>query len=585
MYLATSHTHTHTLIHTLTHTTHTHTHSHTHMPTHTHTHTHTHATQTLSLLHTHTYMYNVHTHTHTSSHQHPPVLTYTCSSTLLETTVQSPVDVIFNESQLDRSSQLNHSTSDTDSDSETSCSDEEGHGRLTRSALDSSWHERSSSTSRRLFQSERERSHRLDRESHSLSMTHRGLSRSQPSLANTTAGTVDGYVSAREKLHSLLESYKRSQQGEREQQEVPKSPYRVKFKPPVPHFRSEHVLPASGGQTRDDESDEKGILSTSHPTTPSYRCQTVGVGPHEWQNCPRRSPKRVRSRSLPNSPAPRAKFPKQAPSPLHRERATTVPNQIPLDRLQAVHLDCSHPDLTPRQYRPQSAPDLRPPFVVRHPDPKLISKRNFCGEVGVTAVRHFPPSPPNPTPTQTLTSAGAGRQSSPAPPTATMATTSGMPYWSEDKSDDELQIVTDSESDIDTNDSRDPSPAPMRHTRSNPTTPVKNKPQSSRGVPSLSSTSRKHASMSARSSTVRSSKRHRYHGRRELVSKYLVERSGSVRRDGEASPSRVIVDKIQRLRDECCACLVSAILTCSILNRNKDQLSYLWFSYHSVACS
>ena len=459
-------------------------------------------------------------------------------------------------------------------------------------ALDSrsSRNRRSSSTSRRLFQSEkrRERSYHFDDESHSLLQSttrHGGLSRSQPSLANTTAnaGTVDGYSSAREKLHSLLESYRQSQDVERERQDVPKSPYRVKFKPPVPRFRSGHVVPVSVGQMRDDgESSNKGIpSSTSRPTTPSYRSPTVGVGPHEWQNCPRRSPKRVRSRSLPSSPTPRAKFPKHArasTSPLHRqhERATTVPNQIPLDRLEAVHLDCGHPDLTPRQYRPQSAPDLRPPFVVPRPDPKLLSKRNFCGEVGVhvTAVRHFPPSPPNPpsqTPAQTLTSAGSasGRQSSPAPPTATIATVSGMPYWSRDTSDDELHIVTDSESDVDTNDSRDPSPAPARHTKSsNPTTPVKNKPQSSRGIPSLSSTSvaRKHVSTSARSSTtVRSSssrrRRHRYdHGRRELVSKYLVEWSGSEkRRDGEASPSRVIVDKIQRLRDECCACLVSAM--------------------------
>jgi hypothetical protein len=422
-----------------------------------------------------------------------------------------------------------------------------------------------------------------DDESHSLSTTRRGLSQSQPSLANTTAaaaaaaGTVDGYVSAREKLHSLLESYKGSE-GERERQrEVPKSPYRVKFKPPVPRFRSEHTLPASGGHSnmRDGGSDDEGILSTSRLTTPSYRSPTVGVGPHEWKNCPRRSPKRVRSHSLPSSPAPRTKFPKQVASPLHRQRATTVPNQVPLDRLEAVHLDCGHPDLAPRQYRPQSAPDLQPPFVVPHPDPKLISKRNFCGEVGVTAVRHFPPSLPNPTRTLTSASAaGPGRQSSPAPPTATMATTSGMPYWSRsrDTSDDELHISTDSESDVDTNDSRDSSPAPMRHTRSNPTTPVKNKPQSSRGVPSLSSTSGKHASMSARSLRSNSSysrvRGRRYHGRRELVSKYLAERSGSPRRDGEASPSRVIVDKIQRLRNECCACLVSAIL--SKLNFYED---------------
>ena len=513
------------------------------------------------------------THTHVLLHhsssflrQHPPILTYTCSSTLLETTVQSPVDVIFNESQLDRSSQLNHSTSETSSD-------DEELGRLTRSALDSSQQGPSSSTSKRLFQSERERSYQVD-ENHSLSASHGGSFQSHSLAANAATATTDGYTLAREKLHSLLESYKRSQ-GEREHRELPKSPYRVKFKPPVPRFRREQAFAASGRRGDGGEGVDDNILPSSRPTTPSYRSLTVGIGPHKWQNCPRRSPKRRRSRSLPCSRAPWAKCSKQAdPSPLHRQRATTVPNQIPLDRLEAVHLDCGHPDLAPRSYQPLSGPALRPPFTVGRPDPKLMSKRNFCGEIGVTAVRHVTLSSPNPTTLRTLTFTGAGRRSLTPPrpaAAATMATASGMPpFWREDSAD-ELSDGSDSDSDGD-NDSSGPSPSPVRHARSNLTTPLSNKPQSSRGAPSSSFSSRKYGLVSTRS-PLRSGKR--YCGRKELISKYLVERSAGRRKAGEGSPSKVIVDKIQRLRDECCACLVS-------MASNKLRMLYVFVVPGSV---
>ena len=430
------------------------------------------------------------------------------------------------------------------------------------SALDSRGQKKHSS-SRRLFQSEREKTsyRRYADESHSFDPSHRRLSRSQPSLANaTTSGSLDGYSSARERLHSLLESYP----SPARHPESPKPVYRVKFKPPVPRFRSEQAI-APGAR---EGANVKG-MDLPRPTTPTYRSPTVGLGPHEWEACPRRSPKRVRSHSLPSSPAPRAKVSKCSQS--FHQRATTVPNRVPLDRLEAVHLDCGDPDLTPGHY---TAPYLRPPFVVGRPDPKLISKRNFCGEVGVAAIRHVPASP--------LTPSGGGMQ----PTTAAVATTTATGQSSltgneaDSSKDEELLIcgVSDSEDSDSLPLERDPlspsreerrgntghrypktdgiysssqsrrrhtspSPAPARSSRSNPTTPIKSKPLQS-GIVTSASSARRYSSS-------------QHINERELVSKYLVAQPGNVRR-GVASPSRVIVDKIQRLRDECCACLVSA---------------------------
>ena len=245
-----------------------------------------------------------------------------------------------------------HSSETDSSDSESkSCN-----GRLTMSALDSSHQQKESTSSRHPFRSEREMSYRYVEENGSLSESHRRLSRSQPSLANATVASAECYESAQERLHSLLDSY-RSPHHERERQDSSKPVYRVKFKPPVPRSRSERVtcMPTSSQGSEPPNEDGDGLPS-SRPTTPSYQSPTVGLGPHEWQNCPRRSPKRVRSRSLPNSPAPpRAKVPKQTH---FRQRATTVPNQIPLDRLDTVHLECGNPELTPRGHlQHSSAPD------------------------------------------------------------------------------------------------------------------------------------------------------------------------------------------------------------------------------------
>ena len=449
--------------------------------------------------------------------------------------------------------------------------------------------ESESSLSRQLFQSEKQKSYRSDMvENHTLSASHRRLSRSQPSLAGTTtAASVrsrDGYTSAREKLHSLLESFSRPDRDEREREVSPKPVYRVKFKPPVPRFGlGGRVL--SPSERRDELGD--GGSKTSRPTTPTYKSPTVGVGPHPWENCPRRSPKRVRSRSLPNSPAlsRTTKVPKPPISRHDRERTTTVPNCIPLDRLQGVHLDCGHPDLTPcMRSQHHSAPNLKPPFVVGHPDPKLISKRNFCGEVRVhaIAVRHTP---------STLTPSTGGGTESPLPTTATMATTSGQSEDIYESSDsEELSDLTDSDSDNDnihqfsgreflsSSFKGDPLASSPPHTYTGPTVNSHDRYLKSVRVPEPSRTppirrrntghspvphrsqSKSNPTTPVKSKSLQSSKSipRKTHGeKRELVSKYLMSEAGNIRR-GVASPSKVIVNKIQQLRDECCACLVSA---------------------------
>ena len=485
------------------------------------------------------------------------------------------------------------------------------------SALDSS-RKGQSTSSRRLFQSERQTSFHRTEENSSLAASDRRLSHSQPSLVDGTrsttaavaSGSKDGYGSAREKLHSLLESFSRPEnEGEHLRAVSPKPVYRVKFKPPVPRFGGRGHVSASSQQQQRADHDHDVEMTSFRPTTPTYQSPTVGLGPHQWEDCPRRSPKRIRSQSLPSSPiVPRPKMAKQCPQSLHK-RLTTVPNQIPLDRLESVHLECGPPDLTPPRHSPHhhhgTLDSWKRPFVVGHADPKLISKRNFCGEVGVRAVCHAP---------STLTSTthscagGAERRSQPLLPTVTVATTtdaaSGRSHWregvaesSEEDEEEPLHVgdITDSESDdgggigikrdslsvtpedidgalpvhkrteltsdrsLKSEDIRSSSLSRSPQPRPRSTSPALSRPlRFSRSQPTTPAGKRKSLQSSRSRSKSKSS-----HRKRDLVSKYLLSQPGNVRKGVVSPPSKVIVEKIQRLRDECCACLVSAMYTCT----------------------
>lgn len=101
-------------------------------------------------------------------------------------------------------------------------------------------------------------------------------------------------------------------------------------------------------------------------------------GPHDWTQCPRRSPEPIsRTRSAPSSPGPRPHSPAHTSSHPHL-RGATLPNQVPLDVLRGTkQLERMDPTLCSPS---KSVPDARPPFVVRHADDSLLGERNFCGK-------------------------------------------------------------------------------------------------------------------------------------------------------------------------------------------------------------
>ncbi len=105
-------------------------------------------------------------------------------------------------------------------------------------------------------------------------------------------------------------------------------------------------------------------------------------GPHEWTECPHRSPDRSRaspepfqsqlktshkprSHSVPHSPIPSLRLPS---SPYH-QRCVTLPQDVLL------------PSDKSKQSPKPARLNKRPPFIVRHIDETLMDKRNFCGVV------------------------------------------------------------------------------------------------------------------------------------------------------------------------------------------------------------
>jgi len=108
-------------------------------------------------------------------------------------------------------------------------------------------------------------------------------------------------------------------------------------------------------------------------------------GPHEWRECPNRSPDRsfttspeptrqqhrtpdrFQSHSVPHSPIPSLRLPS---SPYHQRCVTVPPHRFVNDDVSSVCATSRSPK-----------PETRPPFVVRRPNESLMEKRNFCGVV------------------------------------------------------------------------------------------------------------------------------------------------------------------------------------------------------------
>ncbi len=173
----------------------------------------------------------------------------------------------------------------------------------------------------------------------------------EPHLSKRTEhhSTLDG-DHTRLKLHSLLDSYLEPSKIETKEH---KTSYRVKFKPPVPKFPKS----ASSKQTQ-------SLLPTSRSPLMSselFQSTTAKLGPHQWVECPRRSPKRQRSLSAPSLPVRRVK----------RANSENIqPLSADFDDFLALS------DLEDPQ---EEVMDTRPPFVVRRIDQHLMGRRDFCG--------------------------------------------------------------------------------------------------------------------------------------------------------------------------------------------------------------
>ena len=367
------------------------------------------------------------------------------------------------------------------------------------------------------------------------------------------------------RLHSLLSSYTEPlwpEDGMGKESDVPiPQPFRVKFKPPVPKFtkpqppaRDDPIIP------------NPPSLKTSGKLC--YKTLSARVGPHGWEECPRRSPerrRRKRSSSAPSSP----KLDRRTQSKTsHHSRALTLPNSVPLEALDLETLD---PVLAPRN--PNSIPDTRPPFVVRHTDPKLLSKRDFCGRHRATVARHHGAmSAGRPlTPDDLETAGGTVELREPlylneTPSPRADGTSIPLPTTEDDSTP--LQSPSDY---------RDPTLPEMLGTYLNETSRVA--PSSSKLSGSLKSAStgghtctcggrsRPYAAhgsyrLPPKSSSVSLGSRspprlNRVRGsHRDMVSKYLLSQPGN-RRLGVQSPSKLIEEKLHRVLEECCQCRVS----------------------------
>ena len=445
---------------------------------------------------------------------------------------------------------------------------ESNHGRLTLSALGSSTQYPSATeptASRRLFRS-----------STSVPMNHshappprhlfcRGDSTFGSSVSQYAVGDCP---STQERLDSLLESYSTpaGERMERQEQAATKPVYRVKFKPPLPRFtrtnptRDATTLTRSGIELQ-YRPHEKLIHSSLDGSL--YESFTSGLGPHEWENCPRRSPKRVRSQSAPSSPGSSSKSPK-------RYKSSTLPNQIPLETLDKFHLEHTDPKLTPLHI---SAPDLRPPFVVRHADPALLERRNFCGESCclLSTTKHQ-----------------LSTQKSPLSGTTEDENERGDDLERQFEDENGLQAKQDGEtfSGMYNRHLTAPTLSPTQHTSTTsmphcepfhkhsslpPKSPLKSsfhrttthpRAAASKSAPTSPYKSQtKHCSVSSSSVPRRGGvpSSLRYNSDDALVAKYLVSQPGNTRA-GVGSPLVVIQEKLERLRRECCECLVSVCL-------------------------
>lgn len=481
--------------------------------------------------------------------QCPPLLAFTSSTTLLEATVVSPVDTLF------------HQTAASDDGMYKSSAE-----NLPLSAPSSGSHGEQKAAVRRLFSSTTQ-----------LQTSEAPFDpQASQSLQRHHSAPIggEGGASAEAKLHSLLNSYTEPSPVHTTSQGQDGPPLKIKFKPPVPKAISRERSFNAAPQSNEDDGLIPGVLPTSTPTKPMYVCLSSRVGPHSWRDCPRRqSPEKQlltvstvhRSHSAPGSPSSSRIWGLQdcSCSVSYHHKSATLPNQVPPD---ALILKTADPALTPCK----TIPELRPPFVVRHADPRMLERRDFCGSCGVRATRHYRTEKKALGGERAQVRQETGEPGSPEtgsivggkPVAGATAQPSSGPTLSE-MYNSYLNGSTHSEQQLRAHECGPEysSQGHPHHHSSDQTQPESSFPPQTT-LPSFST------SIPIR--TLPSGQYHHVHPpppsssarwipndmhRQDLVSKYLLAQPGNTR-SGVQSPSRLIEEKLNQLKTDCCECKV-----------------------------
>ena len=153
-------------------------------------------------------------------------------------------------------------------------------------------------------------------------------------------------------------------------------PTKVKFEP---RKVRQHTYGSGPGHEDHPQAD-----SSAHSDTDKqlYRTVTSDIGLHPWELCPRRKPEKLTARSAPvvNLSLPSSESNKRT------NRVLLLPNLAPSEGHCLEHTDPTLYPCSPTR----TTPNLRPPFVVRHADPSVLSRRDFCGACSAPSImKHF----------------------------------------------------------------------------------------------------------------------------------------------------------------------------------------------------
>ena len=251
--------------------------------------------------------------------QCPPRLLFTTSTVLTDAVVQSPNDQIHSSQKLSEGILDSHKTEQPNSHSTLS---DDGRIKLIERT--------------RAFNSK--------------SSEEGATTKSKSELQDRLHGTFGSYIDGGEKWHGQSDS----RVGLSSLRPKPKSSVCSKPGYPSASAGQKHSSKIKRCRTPGSTVSSKKNVTFMRGLNTSI---TAGIGPHKWEECPRRSP--VRQRRVRSAPA----------SPTGR-------------RTGAVSAHACRRNLFSTGEVTNGVLGGRPPFVVRHVDSKALTKWNFCGEWG-----------------------------------------------------------------------------------------------------------------------------------------------------------------------------------------------------------